>query len=162
MTAVALGTRIIQAILPGHFVSAAGLFREYADELGIDLCFQGFAAELTQLPVMYGPPDGCLLLVMRDAKAVGCGALRPLADGICEMKRLYVRGSERGGQLGRKVAEELIVRARAMGFKAMRLDTLADMQAALRLYRSLGFREISAYYANPIPRVIYLELELSE
>lgn len=157
----ALSTRIIEATLPRHFSIAAGLFQEYAGELAIDLCFQGFAAELTRLPALYGPPNGCLLLLIRDDAAVGCGALRSLAEGICEMKRLYVRGSLRGGHLGRAVAEQLISRGREMGFKSMRLDTLADMQAALRLYRSLGFREIPAYYANPIPNAVYLELDLS-
>ncbi len=157
--AVSEGVAIIEATEPLQFALAGRLFEEYAAELGVDLCFQGFAAELTQLPVMYGPP-GCLLLVLRDGEPVGCGALRFWADGICEMKRLYVRASERGGQLGRRVAEALIDRARVRGFRTMRLDTLAAMEVAQRMHQSLGFREVASYYDNPLPGTIYLELDL--
>jgi ribosomal protein S18 acetylase RimI-like enzyme len=152
---------LVEAQNPRHFASAATLFQEYAAQLGVDLCFQGFAAELTQLPLMYGPPAGCLVLVMRGSTPVGCGAVRRLADGLCEMKRLYIRGDARGAQLGRRVAEHLIERARALGYRTMRLDTLKDMTSARSLYRSLGFREIAAYYDNPLADSVYLELAIA-
>lgn len=152
---------LVEAQDPQHFALAAALFQEYAAELGVDLCFQGFAAELTRLPEMYGPPAGCLVLVMRGGIPVGCGAVRRLADGVCEMKRLYIRGDARGAQLGRRVAEHLIARARALGYRTMRLDTLEDMTPARSLYRSLGFGEIAAYYDNPLADSVYLELAIA-
>jgi len=155
----ASSVRIVEAIKLAHFDMAAGLFEEYAGGLGVDLGFQGFAAELSQLTVMYGPP-GCLLLGLRESAPVACGALRSLGEGVCEIKRLYVRPAEQGSGLGRRLAERLIVRARDRGFATMRLDTLATMQAAQRMYRSLGFREVGAYYDNPLPGAIYLELDL--
>jgi putative acetyltransferase len=144
-----------------HYEMAGVLFREYAAQLGVDLCFQDFASELKQLPVMYGKPTGCLFLVMQGDRPVGCGALRKLSDGVCEMKRLYIRSEARKLNLGRHVAERLVERAAALGYEAMRLDTLVHMAAAQKLYRSLGFREIAAYYSNPLANSVYMELSLS-
>jgi ribosomal protein S18 acetylase RimI-like enzyme len=151
---------LVEGSAPYHYECAGALFREYAAQLGVDLCFQDFASELNQLPVMYGEPTGCLLLVMQGDRPVGCGALRKLSDGVCEMKRLYIRSEARGANLGRRVAERLVERAAALGYEAMRLDTLAHMAAAQNLYRSLGFREIAAYYSNPLANSVYMELSL--
>jgi putative acetyltransferase len=152
---------LVDAVTPEHFAVAGTLFREYAATLGVNLCFQDFAAELQCLPAMYGPPSGLLLLVMRESAAVGCGAVRRLTEDVCEMKRLYLRNSERGSGAGRQVAQRLIDQARALGYRAVRLDTLETMTAARSLYRSMGFREIAAYYDNPLPNTIYMELALA-
>jgi len=142
------------------FTVARALIEEYAAQLQIDLCFQGFATELNQLSEIYAPPTGCLLLVRRGDAPVGCGAVRRLSPQVCEMKRLYIRPDARGANLGRMIADELVARARSLGYFTMRLDTLAGMIPARRLYGSMGFREIPPYYANPLPDVVYMELDL--
>lgn len=152
---------LTEALGAADFAAAQVLFREYAAGLGVDLCFQGFEAELGSLPEMYGAPEGCLVVARAGGRPVGCGALRRLAAGeVCEMKRLYVRAEARGTGLGRILAERLIAKGRSLGYAVMRLDTLVHMTAARRLYRSLGFVEIAAYYANPLPNVVYMELDL--
>lgn len=153
---------LTEAVRAADFAAARVLFREYAAGLGVDLCFQGFEAELGSLPEMYGAPEGCLLIARAaGGQAVGCGALRSLAAGeSCEMKRLYVRAAGRGTGLGRILAESLIAKGRSLGYAVMRLDTLVHMTAARELYRSLGFVEIAAYYDNPLPNVMYMELDL--
>ncbi|MCI5046851.1 MAG: GNAT family N-acetyltransferase [Aquisalinus sp.] len=145
---------------------AARLFREYAAELGEDLCFQGFAEELASLPGRYAPPKGEILLArLDDALPVGCIAMCPLdAPGedrkICEMKRMYVQAAGRGHGIGRAMVAEVLGLARNAGYEAMRLDTLSRLKAALHLYQEAGFLEITAYYENPLPGVIYFEKQL--
>lgn len=136
------------------------LFRAYADSLDIDLGFQDFEAELAGLPGKYAAPAGRILLARQGDQAVGCIALRPLQDGGCEMKRLYVRPDMRGERLGRRLAERLCQEARDAGYTHMCLDTLSTMSAAVALYTSLGFKPTEAYVFNPIPDALYFKLAL--
>ncbi len=154
-------TMIIQAGAPEQIEQARELFQEYASSLGFHLCFQSFDKELASLPGDYTPPEGRLLLAEHEGKIAGCVALRKLSDGVCEMKRLYVRPEFRGKALGRALAERVIAEARAIGYSRMCLDTVVGtMDSAIALYRELGFREIPPYRENPIPGAIYMELKL--
>jgi ribosomal protein S18 acetylase RimI-like enzyme len=136
------------------------LFREYADSLGVDLGFQGFDEELATLPGRYAPPDGRLLIALDGARAAGCIAVRRFDPVTGEVKRLYVRPAARGRGLGRALAREVIEAGREIGYRRLVLDTLEPMAEARELYRSFGFREIAAYYPNPLPGAIYMELAL--
>jgi ribosomal protein S18 acetylase RimI-like enzyme len=157
---------IRSAETPADIAAARHLFGEYAASLGVDLCFQGFAGELAGLPGDYAAPQGRLLLAHRGSVDVGCVALRPLRDaadphaGAGEIKRLYVRPSARGGGLGRALVEAVIGHARAIGYREIRLDTLATMGEARALYASLGFRECEPYCDNPIPGTSWMALSL--
>jgi ribosomal protein S18 acetylase RimI-like enzyme len=137
------------------------LFVEYGESLGFDLDFQGFDRELGGLPGEYAPPGGCILLAQEGSEPFACAALRDLGEGICEMKRLYVRPGRRRSGAGRALAERIVAAARERGYGTMRLDTLASMKAANNLYRSMGFVEIEPYRFNPISDAVYLELDLS-
>ena len=140
------------------------MFREYADDLGVDLCFQNFEQELAGLPGNYAPPGGALLIATVDGEAAGCCAIRPLDNpdypNGCEMKRLYVRKAFRGFGLGRQLAEAALDAARQGGYACVLLDTLNEMETARALYADLGFEEIPPYYLNPIPGAHYLKADL--
>lgn len=148
----------------GRLDAVRMLFREYADSLGEDLCFQGFERELAELPGKYSPPCGGLFLACKAEAPVGCVAIRqipyPELGNASELKRLYVRPDCRGGGLGRQLALLALDRARAGGSEAVYLDTLSWLTAALNMYRSLGFEVIEPYYGNPIQNVVYMRLSL--
>jgi GNAT superfamily N-acetyltransferase len=153
--------RIVEATTREQLDRAAELFKEYERGLGLELCFQGFEAELRLLPGEYARPDGRLLLAYVDEAAAGCVALKALGDGVCEMKRLYVREEYRGYGLGIKLIMSAIEEAKEVGYAAMRLDTFPPkMEKAVELYRSLGFVEVDAYYDDPNEGVLFMELKL--
>lgn len=136
------------------------LFMEYAESLPTDLSFQNFETELRTLPGKYGPPDGILLLALLNEKPAGCIALRKISDGICEMKRLFVRKEYQGLGLGKQLIAAAIKEAAAHHYGFMRLDTLPTMKKAQELYRAFGFYEIEPYVYNPIAGTRYMELKL--
>jgi putative acetyltransferase len=156
--------RLFSADTPELVEAARLLFREYAQSIAVDLCFQGFDNELAGLPGDYTRPHGALLLACVDGELAGCGALRALHDvdyaNACEMKRLYVKPAFRRFGIGRQIAQALVDEAMAAGYSVMLLDTLDDMEAARGLYGSLGFEEVPPYYYNPIPGAHYLKCDL--
>jgi Acetyltransferases len=154
-------TEIRRARTEADLDAARRLFRAYAESLGFELDFQDFEAEMDTLPGPYAPPDGAILLAEADGEPVGVVAVQPLDDeGTCEMKRLYVMPEYRNRGVGRALASAIVEEARELGYDVMRLDTVASMTAARRLYQSLGFEERDAYYHNPLADVVYMERPL--
>ncbi|OOG51402.1 GNAT family N-acetyltransferase [Rhodanobacter sp. C01] len=140
--------------------TARELFLEYATAIGVDLEYQGFAAELAALPSPYVPPHGTLLIARINDETAGCIALRRLDEQTGEMKRLYVRPAFRSWGLAKRLIGELAQTARRAGYTTLRLDTLPSMTAAQGLYRSLGFSEIPAYNSAHLPGTRFYELRL--
>lgn len=136
------------------------LFREYNDFLGFDLCFQNFAEELAALPGKYAPPSGRLYLVKYGGNTAGCAAFYKLGEGVCELKRLYLRPGFQGRGLGRAVMQRAMADAKAAGYDRMRLDSLRRLKEARALYEKFGFTEIQPYNYNPFDDVYYMERAL--
>jgi putative acetyltransferase len=161
MSSVVRDLSFLRAESPAQIAQARELFLEYAQSLGFSLCFQNFEKELADLPGDYAPPDGRLLLAEYEGRLAGCVALHKLGDGICEMKRLYLRPAFRGKGLGRALADRIINEARQIGYQRMRLDTVEPvMKDAVAMYRRIGFREIAPYCKNPMAGTLYMELAL--
>lgn len=155
---------IVHAETPEQTATARELMVEYSTRLGVDLCFQGFEEEMRVLPGKYAPPSGRLLLALWDGKPAGVIALRPMAEkteGLCEMKRLFVRPEFRGYRIGRILAERVIAEAAEIGYRRMRLDTMpGKMDSAIATYRELGFTETQPYYKTPVNQTLFMELAL--
>lgn len=136
------------------------LFREYIDFLQISLDFQDFENELAKLPAKYAEPEGVMFLAKVNALPAGCIALWKLEEGVCEMKRLFVKPAFQGLGLGKMLANKLMEEAKAKGYTKMKLDTLKRLESANFLYALLGFKETTPYNFNPEPDIVYFEKEL--
>jgi len=153
---------IVEVTTPEQLEQIRNLFTEYGAQLGAEYCAQTLDAEIASLPGAYAPPKGKLLLATVVGQPVGCIGLRPFPlERTCEMKRLYVRPGFRGGKLGRELVERVLEEARRLGYASMRLDSYVPMmEAAIRMYRKFGFREVAPDPLKPIDDLIYMELKL--
>jgi putative acetyltransferase len=152
---------ITRATVPGQIAEARALFLEYAQSLEFNFCFQSFEKELAELPGMYGPPRGALLLATVNDQAAGCCGLQNLEGHRCEMKRLYVRPHFRGVGLGGELVKRIIAEAVRLGYEEMRLETIeGKMDAAIELYRRFGFEQITPDRRYAGPGALYMSLEL--
>ena len=157
------GFTIAAVASPDDLEAARGLFRAYAASLPVDLAYQDFATELATLPGKYGPPAGALLLARdRNGVAFGCVGLRPLADGCCEMKRLYVDSAARGLGLGRALMQAVVAEAEHLGYAEIRLDTLPTMRAAIAMYHAAGFVPVAPYYDTAPAGTLFLGRRLKD
>ncbi len=138
------------------------LFLEYRKTPGVDVCAVSFEQEVESLPGVYAAPEGALLLAEDAGRAIGCAALRPIGDRVCELKRLYVKPEARGSGAGRQLTLAAVHMARAKRYRALRLDTLPSMESAIALYRSMGFKKIGQYYEAAPPGALFFELTLPE
>lgn len=148
------------ALTEADYQSAKALFGEYAASIGIDLAFQKFDDELLQINLVYGPPNGVLLLVSAGEQPIGCAGIRKFDVTTAELKRMYIQPAFRRLKLGAALLEKCLDVAAALGYQYIRLDTLQEMQAAIQLYKAAGFYEIAPYRFNPLAGAVFMEKKL--
>ncbi|MGB8885850.1 MAG: GNAT family N-acetyltransferase [Candidatus Korobacteraceae bacterium] len=156
-------SEIIEVTTEEQLEQARTLFGEYRAQLPVEYCSRALDAEIAGLPGEYAPPQGKLLLARIAGQPVGCVGLRPFPrDGTCEMKRLYVRPGFRGGKIGKRLVDRILLEARQLGYLFLRLDTHPPtMQAAFAMYRKLGFQEVTADPVEAVEGLLYMELRLA-
>ena len=138
------------ARLVGEYVAwTRGRYRDDASYVDRIFGHQSLAAEIDALSTVYGRPHGRTLLAVRDDEVCGVVAYRRLADGSCEMKRLFVADRHKGLGIGRRLCEALIEAARDDGYALMRLDTGSRLDEAIAMYESLGFRRCRPHHDYP-------------
>jgi GNAT superfamily N-acetyltransferase len=152
--------QLLQATTPREWDEAQRLVREYAASLNVDLSFQNFDRELQHFTTEYAPPTGAFILAEDARQYAACIGLRQFAEGVGEIKRLYVVPAARGLGLGRQLVERIIVVARATGYTSLLLDTLPFMKEAQSLYVALGFKPTAPYRYNPVAGSAFLRLDL--
>ena len=136
------------------------LFKEYADSLDFDLCFQNFDQELIEIDTQYNSPAGALTLIGHHGEFIGCAGIRRFQNKIAELKRMYIQPGYRGLGLGKILLEKSIALAKEIGYERVRLDTMQSMVIASQMYQKLGFYAIEAYRFNPSENVLYFERKI--
>ena len=124
----------------------------------------GFNAELATLPGAYAPPAGRLLLAMQDGQPAGCICLKGHDDTTSELKRLYVRPTFRGQNIGQQLVKMLVEEARQSNYQRIVLDSHISMKKAHAIYLEVGFRQVSApddFPEDIKPVVVFMECDLS-
>lgn len=153
---------------PSDRAAVAVLFAAYAESLNIDLSFQSFADEVSQLPGKYAAEKGGALFLANStasspAKVVGCVAVRAFSPpDTCELKRLYTVPEARGMGVAQRLMDAAMEKARELGYSYMLLDTLASMTPARKLYARYGFAEVDKYYDNPIEGTVFMRAALGD
>jgi GNAT superfamily N-acetyltransferase len=132
---------------------AAAVRRElaaYLDYIGDALDADGLDHDIAHWQDEYDGRRGALLLVVDAAEeVVGTAAVRVLEPGVAELKRMWLRPAARGRGLAQELLDKCLDEGRRLGCQTMRLDSQAKLAAAVRLYRTNGFREIPIYNDNP-------------
>lgn len=155
----------IREVTPSEISQARAIFAEYMQSIRhLAACsfeHQKTDEELATLPGKYGPPAGAIFLAWDGAECIGCAELRPLPlAGNCELKRMYVKESYRGKQIGRRLCDAILKKAQEIGYLEMKLDSDPELQPAIALYRSLGFRDVPRYNEDPDPHTVFMGLQL--
>jgi ribosomal protein S18 acetylase RimI-like enzyme len=145
-----LGDVVIERAAPSG-AAARGALWAYIDDVASRWYGRPATEEEIAAAVLDDPsddlvaPHGALLIARRGGAVVGCGGLRLLADGVGEIKRVFVAPSARGHGLGRRLMLELEKLAQAEGVHTLRLDTRSDLTEARALYTALGYIEVPAF-----------------
>jgi GNAT superfamily N-acetyltransferase len=146
-----------KAITAADFENGKQLFLQYIQSLHFELTFQDVDRELEEIHLEYNLPAGALLLIYDGDKAIACAGVRKIDDQVAELKRMFVDPAYRGHQLGKQILEAAIEEARLLGYYSIRLDTVPEMAAAIKLYTAAGFHTIEPYRFNPMPGALFME-----
>ncbi|MBM4040886.1 MAG: GNAT family N-acetyltransferase, partial [Planctomycetes bacterium] len=152
--------KIVHARSRARIEQFRALLTEYHESPGCAACFRDFEGEAAWLPGEYSPPGGRLLLATWGRRLAGCVGVSKLEDGVCKMKRLYVRPEFRGKGVGRALAVAALDAARRLGYERMRLWTFPFMKEAIALYKGLGFRLVEVHKSHSGRRVLCMEIGL--
>lgn len=130
-------------------------------EYGLQPDPHGTDLDLNDLEGNYFRQGGCFLVMESDQKEItGCGGIFPLAEGVCELRKMYLKKAMRGQGLGKALLSELLQKAKDAGFRRVELETASVLKEAAGLYHSFGFQPFGKQHLAPrCTRALFLNLE---
>jgi ribosomal protein S18 acetylase RimI-like enzyme len=151
----------IRAAGPADHEGVARELAAYFAFLGEEVDASGIDHDVADWQAEYDGVAGVMLIVVDPAgEVVGTAGVRRLEPGVTELKRMWLRPACRGRGLARRLMDHVLEEARVLGGRVLRLDSERRLAAAVRLYRSYGFKEIPDYNRNPRAE-IWMELRLA-
>ena len=151
---------IRESSLPADSARLQRVIREYVAWLDLDLSYRGFEAEMADFDRTYTLPGGTFFLAEAGLEAAGCAGLLRHHDAVAELKRVFVRPAFRGHDLGRRLVEAVIAKARAQGLRRLILDAVPQTTHAQRLYERMGFEPTAPYYDAVLPGTRFFAMTL--
>ena len=101
---------------------------------------------------LFQTPKSAYFVAEAEGKLLGGGGIYPtegLPDGTCELVKMYLLSEARGIGLGRTLIERCLETARENGFQQVYLETLPELNLAVKVYEKFGFEYLSAPLGNP-------------
>lgn len=133
-------------------------YQAYVDSMQFQECIAGdMQEEIIKLDKVYPSDQGGIFVAYVDDAPLGCVALEKQAEGIAEIRRLYVRPQGRGKSLGKKLILRAVEEAKSLQYQRVRLDTFRAVDFAGKIYREAGFAEVAPYNHLPFDKVIFME-----
>jgi ribosomal protein S18 acetylase RimI-like enzyme len=138
---------------PGDYQSLLSFLKDAFAEMGNEFLLDGKDSDIRDIERVYLQNRGSFYVIDNQGEIRGCVGVRRFSDEIAELKRLYIARECRGLGLGHALCVNAINDARNFGYKFLRLDTITKSQAALALFRKLGFYEIARYNSDPFAEI---------
>lgn len=140
---------VVRPVEPADREAVARELRAYLAHIGEEFDGEDLDHDIAHWEEEYDGASGVLLVVESPTgEIVGTAGVRSLEGGVGEIKRMWIRPACQGLGLGRRLMSRCLAEARARNFRVLRLDSERSMNAALHLYRSVGFKEITDYNGN--------------
>jgi ribosomal protein S18 acetylase RimI-like enzyme len=137
----------------GDYQSLLSFLKDAFDEMGNEFLRDGKDSDIRDIERVYMQNRSSFYVMDNQGEIRGCVGVRGFSDEIAELKRLYIARECRGLGLGRALCINAINDAHNFGYKFLRLDTITKSQAALALFKQLGFYEIARYNSDPFAEI---------
>lgn len=103
------------------------------------------------LSTLFTNPKAAYWVIEEENKVIGCGGIFPtegLPKDTCELVKLYLSPATRGKGFGRDLMFKCFERAKELGYRNIYLESMPELNQAVKLYERLGFEHLTSALGN--------------
>lgn len=115
--------------------------REVLSGYGLEFNPEEEDLDVTNLKKYYMNNKGWFQVILEDDRIIGSTGIFKVDETTCELRKMYLLPSYQGKGLGKKLMENALEVAKALGYKTITLQTNSVLVKALPLYERFGFRQ---------------------
>ncbi|QFZ55944.1 GNAT family N-acetyltransferase [Oceanihabitans sp. IOP_32] len=107
--------------------------------------------ETSRMYESYQDHNAVYYVIEKNGTILGGGGIKPLKDfdtSVCEIQKMYFSPVVRGKGYGKRLFEKCLQAAKTMGYKQCYLESVAQLKAAIHIYKSYGFKPIKRALGN--------------